>query len=88
MPSPKFKDLLIRFEERFRALHEDTVYPYEDPIGTLALLLQVEFPEIPSEILKLFSKTRVFIRLKKLNCELKVHRKKYKKRYNNFVCKF
>ena len=88
MPSPKFKDLLIMFEERFRALHEDTVYPYEDPIGTLALLLQVEFPEITFEILELFSKTRFFIRLKKLNGELKVHNKKYKKRYNNFVCKF
>ena len=76
------------FEERFRALHEDTFYPYEDPIGTLALLLQVEFPKIPFEILELFSKTRFFIRLKKLNGELKVHNKKYKKRYNNFVCKF
>ena len=88
MPSPKFKDLLIMFETRFRALHEETVYPYEDPIGTLAALLQVEFHEIPSEILELFSKTRFFIRLKKLNGDLKVHNKKYKKRYNNFVCKF
>ena len=85
MPSPKFKKLLNLFEERFRALHEETVYPYEDPIGTLVTLLEVEFPEIPFDILKLFSKTRFFIRLKKLNGDLKVHNKKYKKRYKNVM---
>ena len=63
MPSPKFKDLLIMVEERFRALHEETVYSYEDPIETLAALLQVEFPEIPSEILELQNK--VFHQVKK-----------------------
>ena len=42
-----------KFEERFRALHEETVYvdPYEDPIGTFAALLEIEFPEIAADII-------------------------------------
>ena len=88
MPSPRFQEYLNKFEERFRALHEETLYPYEDPIGTLVALLEVEFPEIALEIINLFSKTRFFIRLKKLNGDLKVVKKKYKKRYQNHVNKF
>ena len=87
-PALHTADPALQTEERFRALHEETVYPYEDPIGTLVTLLEVEFPEIPFDILKLFSKTRFFIRLKKLNGDLKVHNKRYKKRYKNFVSKF
>ena len=59
MPSLRFQQYLDKFEERFRALHEDKIYPYEDPI-----------------------------RLKKLNGELKVLKKKYKKQYQNHVNKF
>ena len=88
MPSQRFQEYLNKFEERFRALHEETVYPYEDPIGTLAALLEVEFPEIAVDIINLFSETRFFIRLKKLNGDLKVLKKKYKKRYQNHVNKF
>ena len=67
MPSQSFQVYINKFEERFRAFHEDSIYPYEDPIGTLSILLNVEFPEIPMDIVNLFSKTRFFIRLKKLN---------------------
>ena len=88
MPSLRFQQYLDKFEERFRALHEDKIYPYEDPIGTLSTLLNVEFPEIPLDIVNLFSKTRFFIRLKKLNGDLKVLKKKYKKQYQNHVNKF
>ena len=88
MPSLRFQQYLDKFEERFRALHEDKIYPYEDPIGTLSTLLNVEFPEIPLDIVNLFSKTRFFIRLKKLNGDLKVLKKIYKKQYQNHVNKF
>ena len=72
---PKTIEQRDKFEERFRALHEDKIYPYEDPIGTLATLINVEFPETPVDFVNLFSKTRFFIRLKKLNGDLKVLKK-------------
>ena len=87
MPSPRFKHYLNIFEDRFKTLHGDDVYRYYDPIGTLTALLEVEFPDIPREILYLFSKTRFFIRIKKLNNDLKIHKTKFKKRYCNFVNK-
>ena len=35
------------FEERFMAFHKDSIYPYEDPIGTLSTLLNVhQFHEV------------------------------------------
>ena len=69
-------------------LHEETVYPYEDPIGTLVTLLEVEFSEIPLDILKLFSKTRFFIRLKKLNGDLKVHNTNIKNAITTLLVNF
>ena len=47
MPSLRFQQYLNKFEDRFRALHEDDIYPYKDPIGTLSTLLNVEFQEMP-----------------------------------------
>ena len=60
------------FEERFRVLHEETFGPYEDPIGTLAALLEVEFPEIAVNFINLFSKTRVFYSLEKAKWRFEV----------------
>ena len=85
---PKTIEQRDKFEERFRALHEDKFYPYEDSIGTLSTLINVELPEMPVDIVNLFSKTRSLIRLKKLNNNLTVLKKKYKKQYQNHVNKF
>ena len=65
MPSPRFQEYLNKFKERFRALHEETVYPYDDPIETLAVLLEVQLPEIAVDIINLFSKTKVFYSLER-----------------------
>ena len=89
------RELWLSFDEM--ALRETYVYdtktkkvlqPAKKLQCVMVTLLEVEFPEIPIDILKLFNKTRFFIRLKKLNGDLKVHNKKYKKRYKNFVSKF
>ena len=89
------RELWLSFDEM--ALRETYVYdtktkkvlqPANKLQCVMVTLLEVEFPEIPIDILKLFNKTRFFIRLKKLNGDLKVYNKKYKKRYKNFVSKF
>ena len=87
MPSESFIAYLEKFEARFKNLHEDTVYRQYDPIGTLTALLEVEFKDVPVEILGLFSKARFFIRLKKLNLDVKSKKKGFKRRHAKFMSK-
>ena len=88
MPSETFLKYLNVFECRFRNFHEIDVYSGYDPIGSLATLLKTEFPHIGWDLLYLFCKTRFFIRLKKLNNDLQLKKKKFRRSFVKFVSKF
>ena len=54
----------------------------------MSTLLNVEFPEIPIDIVNLFSKTRFFIHLKKLKGDLKVLKKITMQNAQPYVVKY
>lgn len=59
-----------------------------DPVKTLTDLIVQKCPSTPREVIYLFCKTRLFIRLKHLNDQIKEKEKAIKKRYAMHVNKF
>lgn len=85
-PSQSLLLLLNSLEDKFKEYHGEKLNSVRDPIGQFALITENENPEIPGEILRLFSKTRFFIRLKHLNKETQVL--SAKKRHVQHVSKY
>ena len=59
-----------------------------DPVKKLMDLILKKYPNMPRDVVHLFSKTRIYIRLKYLNDILKEKEKLLKKRYAAHVNKF
>ena len=84
-PTVEFLNYMKQFEEEFEKFHGSTLNLGQDPIGNLALCLEACFPEIPQEVLNLYSKTRFFIRMKHLNKVLLVEQNTYRKRHGTHL---
>ena len=72
VPSESFVAQIYQMEKIFRAIHSDTISLEKEIIGQLHKVLLSKFPDLPSKILKKFSRTRTFIRIRFLNTRLKM----------------
>ena len=86
MPSEEFMQKVKVMEHAFRVFHGDKASFDKKPIEKLADRIVREF-EIPKEIATLFSKTRLFLRLKNLNRDIQVAEKSMKQKFNCHVIK-
>ena len=87
-PSEKFQKILVQSEKEFLQFHGNTLNLENKPIKKFTQRLKNIFPNIPSDILNVFSRTRFYIRLKYLNRCLRVQEISTHKRYVNHVNKF
>ena len=89
MPSEELHKKIQQFDSIFRTFHgKDLNTEVRDPVKTLTNLMIKKFPTTPREIISLFCKTRLFIRLKFLNDQIKEKEKALKKRFAMHVNKF
>ena len=72
LPSEEFLSKIYQMEIIFQAVHSDTISGECNVIKKLSKLLKRDIPSVPEEVLNKFAKTRTFIRLKFLNCNLKL----------------
>ena len=88
MPSSEFTEAAQVFENCFKKFHGETVNMTSKPIEKLTNFIVRRFPTYPKDVLKLFSKTRFFIRMKYLNEKLEVKEKHLRSRFSNHINKF
>ena len=72
LPSEEFLSKIYQMEIIFQAVHSDTISGECNVIKKLSKLLKRDIPSVPEEVLNKFAKTWTFIRLKFLNCNLKL----------------
>ena len=89
MPTEELLKKVEQFDSIFRTFHgKELNTEVRDPVKTVTDLIVKKFPDTPREVINLFSKTRLFIRLKYLNDLIKEKEKALKKRYAMHVNKF
>ena len=88
IPSDELKQYLEQFEYDFALYHNPSISLQENSIMIFANILKLKHPTLPMDMLRLYSKTRFFIRLKFLNNELAVVEKSMKRRYVTHINKF
>ena len=88
IPSDELKQYLEQFEYDFALYHNPSISLQENSIMIFANILKLKHPTLPMDMLRLYSKTRFFIRLKFLNNELSVVEKSMKRRYVTHINKF
>ena len=71
MPSEDFLKSVHEMEEIFKKIHKETVSLKPRPIERVASLI-VARTKVPRDVATLFSKTRLYIRIKHLNKLLQV----------------
>lgn len=93
MPSDELVEVcnLLEFHTCcFHDLHDHKIDQGPDVFVRLEKYLKQQVPQAPEDVIKLFAKTRTFIRLKFLNKELKFHESKSKirkfKQLSQFSC--
>ena len=77
-PSNKFLSILKNFEDIFDVFHGSTINPCQNVITSLIKLIQSKHPEVPLSVVKKYSRTRTFIRIKNLN--RKINQEAFRKR--------
>ena len=85
VPTEEFMKTLEGFEEMFQSFHGTNLNKGTDPIGQMSLFLSACYPDMPGDVVSLYSKTRFFIRLKHLNKMLLTQEKTYKKRHMTHI---
>ena len=88
MPSEELNEKVQQFETIFKVFHGKELNMTHDPVKKLTDIILKKYPNTPRDVVSLFSKTRMFIRLKYLNDILKEKEKSLKKRYAAHVNKF
>ena len=87
MPTENFMLILRKFETLFTKFHGDTISFEKNPIEKLSVILQNQFPHLPKAILRMYSKTRFFIRLRLLNKRLREVTNSMKKKHLKHISK-
>ena len=80
MPSREFMEKVKMMEDEFKAFHGESVYLGRDPISRLAKQICQKIT-VEEDISMLFSKTRLFIRVKYLNEKLNVEDTKLRRKF-------
>ena len=88
LPSLELKQLVDSMERDFQRYHGPSLSLEQNSINILAKMLRIKNPDMPLELLELFSRARFFMRLKFLNNEMLVLEKSIKRRYTVHVNKF
>ena len=88
LPSLKLKQLVESMESDFQRYHGPSLSLEQNSINILAKMLRIKNPDMPLELLELFSRARFFMRLKFLNNEMLVLEKSINRRYTVHVNKF
>ena len=88
LPSLKLKQLVEYMESDFQRYHGPSLSLEQNSINILAKMLRIKNPDMPLELLELFSRARFFMRLKFLNNEMLVLEKSINRRYTVHVNKF
>jgi hypothetical protein len=71
-PSPEFVDKILQFEKIFSSLHGSGISKEAKVVQKTIEKISEAFPHFPVDIIKKYSRTRTFIRMKFLNHNLKV----------------
>ena len=78
-----------QFDSVFQTFHgKELNTAVRDPVNALTDIMLKKFPTTPREVIYLFCKTRLFIRLKHLNDQILEKEKALKKRFAMHVNKF
>lgn len=70
-PSEDFLKNVFKFEEIFKEFHEEGISDTKGVTASLIKIMQLKFPDISPPIIQKFVRTRMFIRIKHLNREIK-----------------
>ena len=71
VPSDFFMQKVYSMEKIFSSFHGDSISFKENIIGQLFQVFEANLPELSSEILRKYARTRTFIRLRFLNLKLR-----------------
>ena len=90
MPSSRLVGYITVCEEEFLRIHGRKVCLLKSPIEQLTKNLKIKIPEAPLELINLYSKTRLFIRLKFLNESLEKlsQNQSWRKKFSQHINKF
>ena len=83
VPSDIFVSACNEFEKKFvsfHSCHKNGIDQDQNVIERMKNVLMASFPSWPEDILLLFVKTRLYIRIKNLNCQIMYHEGKAKRR--------
>jgi hypothetical protein len=72
LPTEEFLTVFHQLEEKFNMFHGAKVDKKPDVIKRLHIILERAFKDTPSAILLMYARVRTFIRIKALNCKLKL----------------
>ena len=87
-PTIPFMELLSQWEILFNQFHGETLSLVQDPIEKFASFLEEKYPDVIKELLFLYSKLRLHIRIKYLNDNLELMDKTLHVRNVNHVNKY
>ena len=87
-PTIPFMELLSQWEILFNQFHGETLSLVQDPIEKFASILEEKYPDVIKELLFLYSKLRLHIRIKYLNDRLELMDKTLHVRNVNHVNKY
>ena len=88
MPSDQLQQFLMLSETIFQKYHGPTLSLEKNPISRMTSILVMRFPDYPEEIIALYSRTRLFLRLKYLNSKISIKEKHFQRRHANHVNKY
>ena len=71
VPSENFMSQIYEMEKIFQKIHRDSISNETGIIKKFHQILVSTFPSLPSEVLKKFARTRTFIRIRFLNCQMR-----------------
>lgn len=75
-PNSELVELIAKCDNLFDKFHGKGIRVMKNPLEKLCEKIQSENPDFPTEIVKLFCKVKFFSRIKDLNNQLKLSRKK------------
>ena len=79
-PSSDFMRKIISFEKIFKNIHGNSLYREEKVISFTIASIVKQFPKFPLDVIKKYVRTRIFIRIKFLNHQIRTEKEAKKNR--------